>query len=171
MATPCQEGEWLLQLRHVPRYRVLLDIANSNHKMRTIHRVTGKTRLKQMTAPSFAKIDRTRASPMRLSRHRPQAVCALWNQHKVDVIVHQTPRKATRLRYLHIVREQSEIFPAIVIGKEDRHAPVAALGHVVSNMRNHNSCQACQGRICAVKSDRSQLCILSPEFTVVTRHI
>lgn len=93
-------------------------------------------------ASAFAKVGRQRVAPMRLALQGAQTAFCAWNRDQVDMIVHQAPGESDDIPGRTFRRHQRQIRPPILVAKDNRQAAVAALGHMVRCLRDHDAGEA-----------------------------
>ncbi len=94
-----------------------------------------------MATPAFADIDMPRIPPVRLAERRTQAALVSGNQDQLHVIGHQAGGSHLRARLDAPFRQQGDIAAIVVVANEHRQPPIAPLGHVMCDSRNHQSRQ------------------------------
>ena len=95
--------------------RVAFDIADCEHHVPIIHRVTCKAALKKMTAGTLPEIDPLCVFCVNARQWCTQSVKAVWNEHQVDMVVHQTPCKASGTRTFQRICQYPDIVPPVTI--------------------------------------------------------
>ena len=61
---------------------------------------------------------------MRFAQSGPQIDFSDWGEYQMDVNIHQAPVETRSVGGVYSLRDQPEIFAPVVVGKEDRQAPL-----------------------------------------------
>lgn len=70
----------------------------------------------------------------------------------MDVVIHQAPGEARSTGGICSLCDQPEILAPVVVGEEDRQAPIAALGHMMRHIENDDACETSLGQRGALPS-------------------